>query len=126
MLKRIGQVMSKSAGNGGTAALETLVKLLNPLAPHVCEEMWERLGREGLLADAPWPVFDAAAAAEPEVTLVIQVAGKLRDRITLPAGISEDKALQAALGSTKVRAALDGGKPSKVIYVQDRLINLVP
>jgi len=57
---------------------------------------------------------------------VIQVAGKLRDRITLPAGISEDKALQAALGSTKVRAALDGGKPSKVIYVQDRLINLVP
>ena len=88
--------------------------------------MWERLGREGMLADAAWPVYDAAAAAEPEVTLVVQVAGKLRDRIALPAGISEDKALKAALGSTKVMAALNGGKPSKVIYVQDRLINLVP
>ncbi|TME92889.1 MAG: leucine--tRNA ligase [Chloroflexi bacterium] len=113
-------------GDGWMAAVETLIKLLNPLAPHVCEEMWERLGREGMLADAAWPVYDAAAAAEPEVTLVVQVAGKLRDRIALPAGISEDKALKAALGSTKVMAALNGGKPSKVIYVQDRLINLVP
>jgi leucyl-tRNA synthetase len=106
-------------------AVHTLVKLLNPLAPHVCEEMWERLGGQGMLADASWPAYDAAIAAEPEVTLVVQVAGKLRDRLTVPAGISEEKALQAALGSLRVRAALDGAKPSIVIYVQDRLINLV-
>ena len=111
---------------GWDSAVQTLVKLLNPMAPHVSEEMWERLGGPGMLADAGWPEFDVEAAAEPEVTLVVQVAGKLRDRLTLPAGISEEKALQAALSSPRVRAALDGGKPSKVIYVPDRLINLVP
>ena len=110
---------------GWNSAVDTLVKLLNPMAPHVSEEMWERLGHEGLLADESWPVYDAAIAAEPEVTLVVQVGGKLRDRLTMPAGISQEKALQAALGSAKVRAALDGGQPSKVIYVPDKLINLV-
>ena len=109
-----------------SAAVKTLVKLLNPLAPHLCEEMWEKLGGQGLLADATWPEYDAAAAAEPEVTLVVQVGGKLRDRLTVPAGISENSALKAALGSPRVKAALDGGKPSKVIFVPDRLINLVP
>ncbi len=110
---------------GWNSAVETLVKLLNPMAPHVSEEMWERLGHERLLAYEAWPEYDAAIAAEPEVTLVVQVGGKLRDRLTMPAGISQEKALQAALGSAKVRAALDGGQPSKVIYVPDRLINLV-
>ena len=71
-------------------------------------------------------VFDAADAVEPKVTLVIQVAGKLRDRLELSAGMSEDAALKAALGSDRVRAALNGRDPSKVVYVPDRLINLVP
>src|SRR5690348_11675609 len=111
---------------GWDSAVRTLLKLLNPLAPHACEEMWERLGETGLLADASWPVFDAAAAAEPKVTLVVQVAGRLRDRLEVDAGLAEDAALKAALASEKVRAALNGRGPSKVIYVQDRLINLVP
>jgi leucyl-tRNA synthetase len=106
--------------------VRTLLKLLNPLAPHVCEEMWERLGERGMLADAPWPSFDAAAAAEPQVTLVVQVGGKLRDRLVVGAGMSEAQALDAAMRSEKVRSALDGRGPSKVVYVQDRLINLVP
>ncbi len=88
--------------------------------------MWERLGEKGLLADASWPSFDAAAAAEPKVTLVVQVSGKLRDRLEVDAGLSEDAAVKLALASDKVRAALDGRGPSKVIYVPDRLINLVP
>ena len=107
-------------------AVHTLVKLLNPLAPHVGEEMWERLGEKGLLADASWPAFEASAAAEPKVVLVVQVSGKLRDRLEVDAGLSEADAVKAALASEKVRAALDGGRPSKIIYVQDRLINLVP
>ena len=107
-------------------AVRTLVKLLNPLAPHICEEMWQRLGESGLLADAPWPVFDAALATEPKVVLVVQVGGKLRDRIDVDAGLTEEQALKVALASEKVRAALDGRGPSKVVYVQDRLINLVP
>jgi leucyl-tRNA synthetase len=104
----------------------TLVKLLNPLAPHIGEEIWERLGQKGLLADASWPEFDAAAAAVPTVVLVVQVAGRVRDRLTVAAGTSEADALAAALASDRVSAALNGGKPSKVVYVPDRLINLVP
>ena len=109
-------------------AVRTLVKLLNPLAPHVAEEMWERLGggERGLLADAAWPAFDPTTAAEPKVTLVVQVDGKLRDRLIIDAGYSEAEALVTAEASEKVRAALNGRRPSKIIYVQDRLINLVP
>jgi leucyl-tRNA synthetase len=107
-------------------AVRSLVKLLNPLAPHMCEEMWERLGEKGILADAPWPVFDGAAAAEPKVTLVIQVAGRVRDKLDVDTGLSEDGALRAALAREKVQAALKGLAPSKVVYVRDRLINLVP
>jgi leucyl-tRNA synthetase len=106
--------------------LRTLVLLLNPMAPHVGEELWSRLGGKGLAADAAWPQFDPAAAAEPEVTLVIQVAGKLRDRATVPVGTTQAAAVEIAMRSEKVRAALNGRAPSKVIYVQDRLINLVP
>jgi len=108
------------------SAVQVLVKLLNPIAPHVSEEMWERLDGQGMLADATWPVYDAAAAAEPEVVVVVQVGGKLRARLTMPAGSSEEKVLRAALAEPKVKAALNGTKPSKVIFVPDRLINLVP
>jgi leucyl-tRNA synthetase len=115
---------------GWDAAVRVLVKLLNPIGPHISEEMWERLGEggpeRGLLADATWPEFDAAAATEPQVTLVIQVAGKVRDRVTVSAGLSEEQALASALASDRVRTALNGGKPSKVIYVPNKLINLVP
>jgi leucyl-tRNA synthetase len=108
-------------------AVETLIKLLNPAAPHVCEEMWERLGRDGMLADQPWPVYDAAAAADREVVVVVQVAGRLRARLTMQAGASEQQVLKAALAEPKVKAALDGNAmPSKVIFVPDRLNNLVP
>jgi leucyl-tRNA synthetase len=88
--------------------------------------MWQRLGEQEMLADAPWPAFDAAAAREPSVTLVVTVAGKLRDRVVVDAGLSEAQALEAAMKSEKVRVALNGQGPSKVVYVQDRLINLVP
>src|SRR3989442_187439 len=112
------------------SAVRSLVNLLNPIGPHISEEMWERLGEggpeRGLLADAPWPEFDAAAAAEPQMTLVVQVAGKVRDRLAVASGLSKEQALAAALASDRVRAALNGSKPSKVIYVPNKLINLVP
>jgi len=96
------------------------------MAPHAGEELWSRIGGKGLAADAAWPEYDAAAAAEADVTLVVQVAGKVRDRLTVPVGLSEEKALAVALGSDRVRVAFEGRKPSKVVYVPDRLINLVP
>ena len=107
-------------------AVRTLVLLLNPMAPHIAEELWEQLGNEGLCADAAWPAFDPLAAAESEVTLVVQIRGKVRDRLQVSAGLSEADALQAALRSEKVRQALDGGRPARVFYIPDRLINLVP
>jgi leucyl-tRNA synthetase len=96
------------------------------MAPHVGEELWSRIGGKGLAADAAWPQYDPGAAAEPEATLVIQVSGKVRDRATVPVGLPQAVALEVAMRSEKVRAALNGRGPSKVIYVQDRLINLVP
>jgi len=108
------------------ASVRVLLKLLNPMAPHIAEEMWSRLDEKGLLADASWPEFDPADAVEPTVVLVVQVGGKLRDRLEVKVGLSEDAAVESAMASEKVRNALNGGRPSKVIYVQDRLINLVP
>ena len=131
-LMELANTMQDYAAHGGgrdaewDKAVRTLVKLLNPLAPHIAEEMWERIGERGMLADEAWPVFDPAAGAEPNVTLVVQVDGKLRDRLTVDVGLSEAAALEAAMASQKVRAALNGRGPAKVIYVQDRLINLVP
>jgi leucyl-tRNA synthetase len=131
-LMELANAMQSHLQNGGERDAEwdltvrDLVKLLNPLAPHICEEMWERLGERGMLADSTWPEYDAAAAAVPEVTVVVQVDGKLRDRLNLPVGTSQEVVLEAALASDKVRGALNGRGPSKVIFVQDRLINLVP
>jgi leucyl-tRNA synthetase len=130
-LMELANVMQDYLAAGGAqdagwdSAVRTMVKLLNPVAPHIAEEMWQRLGEHGLIADAAWPVYDAAAAAVPDVTLVVTVDGKLRDRLTVPAGLSQDEALEAALASERVQAALNGRRPSKVIYVPDRLINLV-
>jgi leucyl-tRNA synthetase len=108
-------------------AVRTLVLLLNPMAPHIAEEIWEELGGSGLVADAAWPEFDAQAAAEPEIELVVQVGGVKRDVITAGAGLAEADALAMALGSEKVQRALGGRQPGKVIYVANRgLINLVP
>jgi leucyl-tRNA synthetase len=131
-LMELANAMQSHLQNGGArdatwdATVRVLVKLLNPLAPHVSEEMWEKLGEDGMLADASWPEYDAEMAAVPEVTVVVQVSGKLRDRLTLPVGTPEEAVLAAALASERVRAAFDGRQPSKVVFVPDRLINLVP
>jgi leucyl-tRNA synthetase len=108
-------------------ARQTLVLLLNPLAPHISEELWERMGGQGLCAEASWPAYDAAAAAEPEIELVVQVAGTKRDVLRAPAGLDQAEALRLALASERVQRALGGRSPAKVIYVANRgLINLLP
>ena len=109
------------------ADVSALVRLLNPMAPHIAEELWERTGGAGLCVDAPWPAYDPAAAADREVTLVVQVAGRVRDHLRVPAGLDQRAATERALESEKARRALgDHERPSRVIYVQDKLINLVP
>jgi leucyl-tRNA synthetase len=106
-------------------AARILLLLVSPMIPHVAEEAWAAIGGAGLIADASWPVADAARLEEPTVTYAIQVNGKLRDTIALPKGLSRDAVETEALASPKVARALDGKAPRKVIVVPDRIVNLV-
>ncbi|MEX2323662.1 MAG: leucine--tRNA ligase [Acidimicrobiia bacterium] len=104
---------------------EAFVLLLSPIAPHVAEELWERLGHDGSILAASWPTFDPDLAMDETVTLVVQVNGKVRDRIEVDAGIDEDEATRLALASEKVAAALGGAEPSRVIARPPKLVNVV-
>jgi leucyl-tRNA synthetase len=104
---------------------EAFVRLLAPFAPHLCEELWERLGHAESVAFAPWPEFDPALAAEDTVTLVVQVNGKVRDRIVVSAGIGEEDVRALALASEKVAPYLKGGAPARVVARPPHLVNIV-
>jgi leucyl-tRNA synthetase len=106
-------------------AVQTLVKLISPMAPHLAEEAWASLGNEGMVADATWPEFDPALLVDDQVTLAVQVNGKLRDTLTAPRGLPKDEAEALALASDKVQRQLAGATPRKVIVVPDRLVNIV-
>jgi leucyl-tRNA synthetase len=106
-------------------AVRTLVLLVAPMAPHLAEECWARLGHTGMIADAPWPEFDAALMIDDQVTLAVQVNGKLRDTLMAPRGLDRSAAEALALASEKVQRQLDGAAPRKVIVVPDRLVNIV-
>ena len=108
-----------------TETVRTLLLLLSPMAPHLAEECWARLDQDGLIADAPWPRFDPALLVEDEVTVAIQVKGKLRDTLTVPKGLDKDAMEKAALASEKVQRSIDGAPVRKVIVVPDRLVNIV-
>jgi len=107
------------------ALVEPLAIMLAPLAPHIAEECWARLGHEASVFGAAWPPFDEALAAEAEIELVVQVNGKVRGRMRVPRGIPEQDAVQRALAEEGVRRFTEGKKIRKRIYVPDRLVNLV-
>jgi leucyl-tRNA synthetase len=104
---------------------ETFVLLLAPLAPHVAEEIWQRLGHADCLAHAPWPQPDAGFLHDERVTLVLQVNGKRRAEIEVAADADEATVRQAALACEPVQRHLDGREPRKVIVVPGRLVNVV-
>jgi len=106
-------------------SVDTLLVLLAPMAPHVTEELWERRGRPYSIHQQPLPQWDPALAADETITLVVQVNGKVRDRLTVPAGIAEDEAKRLALASPKVQAQLDGKRIRQTVYVPGRLVNVV-
>ncbi|HZI40234.1 MAG TPA: class I tRNA ligase family protein, partial [Gemmatimonadaceae bacterium] len=101
-----------------------LLQLVSPFAPHIAEELWERLGRKGSIFDAGWPEFDPALAAEEVVTIAVQVKGKLRGTIRVAPNTGQDAALAAALADPAI-AKFVAGPPKKVIYVPGRLLNVV-
>jgi leucyl-tRNA synthetase len=106
-------------------AIRTLVLLAAPAAPHLAEESWSALGEQGMIADAAWPEFDPAMLVDDQVTLALQVNGKLRDTISVPRGLGREDAQALALGSDKIQRQLNGATPRKVIVVPDRLVNIV-
>jgi len=106
-------------------AFEVLAKVLAPFAPHFSEELWSQLGGEGLVCLGRWPDADPTLLERDEVTLVVQVNGKLRGRIQVPRGCSEDEAIELARQEQRVAANLEGKTLDRVIHVPDRLLNLV-
>ena len=102
-----------------------MIRLAAPMVPHLAEEAWAALGREGFVAEAQWPAADPALLVEEEVTIAVQVNGKLRDTLTAPKGAAKELLEEMALASEKVVRTLEGRPPRKVIVVPDRLVNLV-
>ncbi len=106
-------------------ALETVLLLLFPMVPHFCEELWQESGHARTLAQTSWPEFNAEAAREEELTIVIQVNGKLRGKLQVPADTDDDTLKSLALQEEKVLSQLAGAQPKKIIVVQKKLVNIV-
>jgi leucyl-tRNA synthetase len=118
-------------GTGGAAAgvlreaVVAVVRLLAPFVPHIADELWERMGGRGTLAFQQWPAFDPALARAEEVVIVVQVNGRVRSRLTLPADSPEDEVRAAALADARVREFTGGKPPRKVVVVPNRLVSVV-
>ena len=106
-------------------ALSLLVLLLAPIAPHVTEEVWRRMGKSTSIHLEPWPVADESITADEIVTMVVQVNGKLRARLEVPVDISADDAVAAAKATPNVQRHLSGGSIRRVVDRRPNLINLV-
>ena len=105
--------------------VEDMIVMLAPFAPHFAEECWERLGHGTTVFDERWPEWDASLAVEDSVEVAVQVSGKTRSRVTVPRGSGQDTVLAAALADETTRRFVGDAAPRKVIYVQDRLVNIV-
>ena len=107
------------------SVLESLVLVLAPFAPHIAEELWQRLGHTNSLACEPWPMYEKDLIKDSQIELAVQVNGKIRDRIVVPAEAGEDAIKARALGCDRVVEALAGKTPKKVIVIKSRLVNIV-
>jgi leucyl-tRNA synthetase len=119
------ELLNAAAGHPSAEVARTLALLLAPFAPHLAEEMWQRLGQAGSVHLQPWPSFDESLLRSDVVTVVVQVNGKVRDRLQVPAGADEAEVRRLALRSDRVGRALGGREPERVVFVPGRLLNLV-
>ncbi len=122
-----GQAPAESPGTQAVLkeAIEALVLMLSPFTPHMAEELWEQVGREGGIVFAPWPAFDAAVAKADDVVIPVQVNGKVRGRVTVPADSSEDAIRHAALAEPSVATHVAGKSLVKVIVAKGKLVSIV-
>ncbi len=107
------------------SAMKTLLQLLNPFAPHITEELWETLGFGGIVADAPWPVFDETYLIEDEIEIPVQVNGKLRDKIVVKKDATKEEIEAIAIASPKIAEWTTGKEIKKIVVVPAKLVNIV-
>jgi leucyl-tRNA synthetase len=106
-------------------SLESVILLLAPFAPHLCEELWEKTGHKTFLFRTSWPSFDSKLASEGRVTVVVQVNGKLRDKFEAERDSAEDEIKKQALGLDRIKSIMGDKEPKKIIYIQNKLVNIV-
>jgi leucyl-tRNA synthetase len=102
-----------------------LITILSPFAPHLCEEIWQRLGHKKSILFEDWPQADEKYLVADEINLAVQINGKVRDEILVPAEISEAEIKEKVLALEKVQKWLDGKKPKKIIYIKNKLVSIV-
>jgi leucyl-tRNA synthetase len=124
VMELVNELSKDRAGADSRFAAETAVSLIQPYAPHVGEELWSRLGHERLW-EAPWPVADPAMLEVETVEVVVQVNGKIRDRLHVPPSIGDDELVALARASERVQAQLDGGEVARTVVVPGKLVNFV-
>jgi len=105
--------------------IDVLLQLMAPTAPHLAEELWQRTGHDYSIHNQSWPQWDEELAREEEITLVVQVNGKLRDRITVPASITETEARQLVMERERVKTHVKDREIANIVYVPGRLVNIV-
>jgi leucyl-tRNA synthetase len=106
-------------------SLKQLILLLSPFAPHIAEELWREIGEKETLLKQPWPVWDEEAAKEEEIELVIQVNGKVRGKLMIPAGLDDESVKEKAFAEPKVQEYINGKNLKKVVVVKGKLVNIV-
>jgi len=115
----------QATGSVNRAEFKTYLILLNPFAPHITEELWQQAGFDGMLNEAEWPTYDESKCAESTVEIAVQVNGKIKTRINVPADISAPDAIAAAKAEAPVSAAIEGKTVVKELYVPKKLVNIV-
>ena len=106
-------------------AVDTTLKLLAPIAPHITEELWNKLGKEGSIHNQAWPTVNKESLVADSVEVVFQVNGKVRDKAQVASGLPKDELEKMALASDRVQKFMDGKDPMKVIVVPNKLVNIV-
>ena len=120
-----GHISSYNIFMQDISAVLTLAKLMSPMTPHLSEDIWARHGQDGLIAASPWPEADESMLVSDTITLPIQVNGKRRAEITVPADMGKEDVEKAALADAAIVRTLDGSTPKKVIVVPGRIVNVV-
>jgi leucyl-tRNA synthetase len=124
VMELVNELSKDRASGDSRFAAETAVSLIQPYAPHVAEELWSRLGHERLW-ETPWPVADPAMLEVDTVEVVVQVNGKIRDRLQVSPSLGEEELVALALASERVAEYLDGGEANRTVVVPGKLVNFV-